>query len=572
MKDNPFALKPGARLDDGKIVIEKVLGSGGFGTTYQARDEMYGEVALKEFLPVSMITGRTGLEPDVNEDKRQLYDKCLRSFCREARLLASLHHENIVSVKFSLEENKTAYYGMELMKGRDLADYLRERAPIDAYEAYDLFLPVMDALIYLHRNKALHRDISPDNIFLRETKEGISPCLIDFGAAFSAQRDFTHTFPRVKKNGYSPMEQSWDSKYQGTWSDVYAMTATVYYAVTGSVPRPAAERGTVENDALVKPRSLNPSLSKAMESFLLKGLALLPQDRIRGMAEFKKEWEKALDFPGVRNPSIESEADQARKEIDNFPEAVFSESSIVSDLENSETYSEKPNSSFAHFLALLLDWGICWILPTVIISILSGPGVGVAIGTAFSFLMNGLILMARGCTLGEFLAGCMLPELDRKKALVYLILRHIIPLSLADEINRSVKGESFLDSLVMSRPDSSYVSRSGTASEYTSMRESLPRLRCVKGTMAGLEIILDGMKTVGRGQDMTLKYPDEETTVSRHHCAIRRMKDGWHVVDMDSRNGTFVNDKRLQAGVLSSRLKAGDRLKVGNDEYIFMEE
>ena len=296
-----LALAPGSILNweegrgSSEVIIEDVLGKGGFGITYRARTRRYGTIALKEFFPRSMIVGRKGDEVQVERDKIDLFLECKEEFLRETRILRSLSSPYIVRVLFVIEQNNTAYYGMELLEGEDLNDYMKKLGrQLYPEEAYVLLHPIIEALRYLHANKVLHRDISPDNIFLHHEENRIVPCLVDFGAAFSAQKDFTHTFPRVKKRGYSPLEQNWDGEYQGTWSDVYSFMATFYYTITLRSPIPAEDRIIEGNDALKRPHILNPTVSYELEKVLMHGLALDYKKRIYNMKELDEELEKAF--------------------------------------------------------------------------------------------------------------------------------------------------------------------------------------------------------------------------------------------------------------------------------------
>lgn len=236
----------GTKLDHGHVVVGDKLGAGGFGVIYIARDDKYGLIALKEFMPRYMIVGkRNGVALEIDESKRQVYEKCLVGFRREARVLNELRHPNIVRVLFEMEEQGTAYYGMELLQGCTLAQWLTGHDRIAPKEACRLLLPIMNALIFKHNRGVLHRDISPDNIFLR-TAQGeymdVSPCLIDFGAAYIAIDDFTRTYPKVKKKGYSPPNQNVEMTNQRPRINVCAFAATVYYMLTGTPPPPSDDR------------------------------------------------------------------------------------------------------------------------------------------------------------------------------------------------------------------------------------------------------------------------------------------------------------------------------------------
>lgn len=274
--DMQSVLKPGSTLDGGSIIVGESLGSGGFGITYIAKDAKFGLVALKEFYPRHMVS-RQGKQVVPDPMRQPVFDRCLRDFRREVKHLLNLRdHPNIVNVLFDLEENGTFYYGMELLKGETLKAYVQRQPTLTPQKAFALLEPVIDALAYAHRQKTLHRDIAPDNIFLRSNPadpDHPSPCLIDFGAAYTAKDDFTQTSPHVRKNGFSPYEQLGSMRQQGPHTDVYALTATLYYLLTKQPPVPCDQR--VERlTPLVPASQLNPHVSAGLDHVIDTGMAL----------------------------------------------------------------------------------------------------------------------------------------------------------------------------------------------------------------------------------------------------------------------------------------------------------
>ena len=508
-KENPWVLTKGLSLDEGNIVIDEVLGSGGFGVTYRAFDrKSYGWFALKEFLPSSMVYGREGKVLSVYHEKKELFDKCMRGMLREARLLSSLDHENIVRVLFDMEENGTAYYGMELLQGQDLRAYLHSRSAMDAGEAYETLLPILYALEYLHGRKALHRDISPDNIFLRTREQGFSPVLIDFGAAYSAQRDFTQTFPMVKKNGYSPLEQVWNGTWQGTWSDVYALSATFYYAMTKRTPVPASERGKEENDKLVRPRELNPAIPEGVEEVLLKGLTLLPKKRTPTVRAFREGLEEALSFVSYQVHAGPVYGD------DGADKGFFDASCSEMDNSRSNAMHSLPSSH-------------------------SDGNSG---------------------NVSE-------PSAKRFSEKAFQNIRHFLERISARNAQDSDEDASPLDSSKLQQSREAVSSAMNTSQPRKTT--AVPYLQCISGTKEGQYYYLDQRQTFGRGTDMSVQFKEDDHTISRHHCMVRQVKDAYYVFDMNSRNGTFVNGTRLESGGRSGRLRDGDVLQVGDERFLF---
>lgn len=186
----PLALPEGTVLA-GQYVVEKVLGQGGFGITYGAIDHKTGErVAVKEFFPDAMAsrTNHTTVSPFSGE-RGEHYAYGKTCFLQEAETLAQfIGNENIVRVHSYFEENGTAYFVMDFVEGISFDEYLkRQGGNIPYEEAARILIPVMDALSAVHGKGIVHRDVTPDNIYI--TKEGVVK-LLDFGAARSvAHRD-----------------------------------------------------------------------------------------------------------------------------------------------------------------------------------------------------------------------------------------------------------------------------------------------------------------------------------------------------------------------------------------------
>lgn len=320
-RSSDMALPPGTLLVDQKqFLIGQKLGHGGFGITYVGMDmDTEERVAIKEFMPKHIVNAREETALAVPPDRREEYDKFLRSFHREANTIHLLKkHPAIVEVKYLLETNQTAYIVMEMLEGMDLGKFLGCAGKLSARQAFELLSPIMDALIFTHKSGVLHRDISPDNIFLCMERSAqkkphlgdvVALKLIDFGAAHVAVADFTHSFPGVRKSGYSPLEQNWDAVHQGTWTDVYAFAATFYYAITKEVPPVASERSG-DTDSLKPPSRLGAHISPEAEQVLLKGMAVGRKNRYQTMKEFYSDLQGAI-FPEFK-PVLQAEASSAK--------------------------------------------------------------------------------------------------------------------------------------------------------------------------------------------------------------------------------------------------------------------
>jgi len=280
----PHALKPGTILG-GRYIVGRVLGQGGFGITYAAQDyETKQIVAIKEFLPESIATRLDGTTIGVfsiQNDENFRFGK--EKFLAEANTLSQFNGQPCICDIYSyFEENGTAYFVMEYVDGVTLSEYMELRGGALSFEETKrLLIPVMHTLNNIHAQGIIHRDIAPDNIMVR--RDG-SVMLIDFGAARYSIGEKTRSLTVMLKYGFAPREQYARRSHQGPYTDVYAMAATFYYAITGTVPPDAYER--TEGDTLKSPRSMGISISKDAEAALIKGLAPAAANRWQSMEAF----------------------------------------------------------------------------------------------------------------------------------------------------------------------------------------------------------------------------------------------------------------------------------------------
>ena len=235
------ALPPGATV--GSYRIEKILGQGGFGITYLARDEKLERyVAVKEYFPTEFSRRESdGMVYPQSEDDEQVYAWGMERFLDEGKTLAKFKHPNIVRVIDYLEENNTAYILMEYEHGKDLQTILKEKKALSGEEILEIYLPLLDGLSLVHKAGFIHRDIKPANIFIRE--DG-SPVLIDFGSARQGLATKTRTLTTLVSPGYAPFEQynADGPGKQGPWTDIYALGASMYKSLFGRSPLDAVSR------------------------------------------------------------------------------------------------------------------------------------------------------------------------------------------------------------------------------------------------------------------------------------------------------------------------------------------
>ena len=228
---------------DGSYRITRVVGSGGFGITYEAEDiNLATQVAIKEYYPFDFGDRDATMSVKPKSDRhRQTFDWGRSNFLQEARTLARFEHPSIVRVTRVFEANSTAYMVMRFEQGQSFENWLANLGRPPTQDELDAIVaPLLGALEMMHAANFLHRDIAPDNIIVRD--DG-SPVLLDFGAARRAVAEMSRTMTGIVKAGYSPHEQySSDSRLQGPWSDLYALGGTLYRAVTGHPPEEATLR------------------------------------------------------------------------------------------------------------------------------------------------------------------------------------------------------------------------------------------------------------------------------------------------------------------------------------------
>ena len=198
-------LKPGTRLQNYRI--KKVLGRGAFGITYLAEHVLTSwDVAIKEYLPQDFAARDkdSSVHPRAMSDK-ELFEKCLKDFLDEAKTLKTFPHENIVKVSDYFEQNDTAYLVMDYEVGQNLNQYFKQHPNLSESELLAIFTPINEGLALVHREGFIHRDIKPDNIFIREKDN--SPVLLDFGAARDLKHRRSDELTEIFTPGYAPFEQ-----------------------------------------------------------------------------------------------------------------------------------------------------------------------------------------------------------------------------------------------------------------------------------------------------------------------------------------------------------------------------
>jgi serine/threonine protein kinase len=269
-----------AALEPGQAVLEyridKVLGGGGFGITYLAQDvNLQLPVAIKEYFPSGLaVRGHDHAVQVRSTESTRQFDWGLERFIDEARALASFRHPNIVRVLRYFKENGTAYIVMEYESGQPLKHWLAKQNGFDQSGVLKLVYPLLDGLEAVHMLNFLHRDIKPDNIYIRAND---TPVLLDFGAARRVSAD--HDMTNIVSPGFAPFEQYHAKGNQGPWTDLYSLGAVLYWVTTRTKPMESASR--VQEDTMPKASELASSAVFGEQLLQTIDWALCPNEKQR---------------------------------------------------------------------------------------------------------------------------------------------------------------------------------------------------------------------------------------------------------------------------------------------------
>lgn len=303
----PYHLQPFSILA-GKYLLGMAIGQGGFGITYIGMDlNLEMRVAIKEYYPNGCAVRNCSESNTVlsySNSAQEVFEKGREKFINEARLLAKCSNlSEIVSVKDFFRENHTAYIVMEYIEGITLKAYLKQNGDhIPAQKTLQMMKPVICSLSKVHDMNLIHRDISPDNIMICNNG---SVKILDFGGA----RDYIFSNEKslsiMLKPGYAPEEQYRTHGNQGPWTDVYALCATMYRCITGSVPPESLERAYQES--LPPIRSISPDCPPAAASAIEKGMSIYPENRFQSMQElYSALYESSQSFSDTPEPQKRS--------------------------------------------------------------------------------------------------------------------------------------------------------------------------------------------------------------------------------------------------------------------------
>ncbi len=275
-------LQPGTVLCGGKYTLKKKIGEGGFGITYKAlQSGLNRTVCIKEYFPAGKCVRETHARTVyVQGASENLFEKYRRSFVKEAKMLATLHHPNIVEVIDVFDENNTSYMVMDFIEGKSLQSVVDSRGRLPYPDVVNYIAQVTNAVGYIHERHILHRDIKPDNIMITADYKAI---LIDFGSAREFEQDKTQVHTSMLTHGYAPTEQYTANSRKGSYTDIYAIGATMYFVLTGQVPLEAAARLT---EPMAAPKELVPDIPEEANRTILKAMQLKAENRHQTVQEF----------------------------------------------------------------------------------------------------------------------------------------------------------------------------------------------------------------------------------------------------------------------------------------------
>ncbi|MBH8571964.1 serine/threonine protein kinase [Nostocaceae cyanobacterium CENA369] len=270
----------GDRLQGGKYTVERELGRGRFGITYLVKNKNGDRFVIKT------------LNDDLLNSLNQLERERLKTmFLREAFKLQKCKHKYIVEVVDSFEEADHLCLVMEYVNEVSLADF--RPSILSEPDALRYIQQIGEALIVVHENELIHRDVHPGNILLRKREGQLEAVLIDFGLALDFDHILTTSRTKETSDGFTPPELYARGTITRAYSDIYSLAATLYKLLTGRTPVDAVKR-KVDGEHLVSPKEFNDRISPRVNQAILKGMQLDPKQRPQSM----REWLDSLELTG----------------------------------------------------------------------------------------------------------------------------------------------------------------------------------------------------------------------------------------------------------------------------------
>ncbi|MEH1976519.1 MAG: serine/threonine-protein kinase [Nostoc sp.] len=271
----------GQKLHRDRYEIKQQLGQGNFAITYLAEDRDAKKVVIKT-LDSNLLNQLS------NEDR----DRLKSGFADESRKLTICKHPNIVQVIDTFEKGDLKCMVMEHIPGDNLAKIVQPRGFLPEKEALNYIQQIGKALILVHEQGFLHRDVKPENIILRSGTHQVVLINFDLARRFvdnpvSSRGNLVDKFTPIELYSNSPRQQA----RRKPWTDIYSLAATLYFLLTGKQPESAIERQD-NNKRLIPPNELNDKISDRVNQAILHAMELQPDNR----PETVEDWLKELGF------------------------------------------------------------------------------------------------------------------------------------------------------------------------------------------------------------------------------------------------------------------------------------
>lgn len=298
----PSYLAPKTILED-RYLIGKVLSYNGSGATYIGYDLIMNcKVKVREYMPENLATREKGDNTVRVKTGSEIQYKSLKEdFIELARNLVKLNSlSEVEHVSGIFEANNTVYVVYEYTEGMTLAEFLKKNGGYLSWEdTKQLFMPLLSCVGAIHTSELIHRGISPETIMV-DRSGNLKLTAFDIAPARTARSELVAQLFA----GYSAPEQYASSAWQGTFTDIYAIAATIYRTLTGTMPVEAISR--VSNDNLVAANSLNSSIPQNVSNALSLAMMLSPEKRTQSMSAFISALSEVLDFGEAAPKTVES--------------------------------------------------------------------------------------------------------------------------------------------------------------------------------------------------------------------------------------------------------------------------
>ena len=362
-RQNPENALPEGTVLSRKYMIGKVLGRGGFGITYLGYDlDLQLTVAIKEYFPREVCRRSSqsyNVLPESDMEDGAVFSKGREVLLDEARTLAKFNSPYIVHVRDFFREHGTAYIVMDYVDGITLRAEMKKNGGKLPYErVLSLMEPLIRELDALHEENIIHRDIKPDNIMLVRDRNGERLVLLDFGSARTYVSNESRTMTGVVTAGYSPLEQYSQKSRQGPYTDVYALCATMYHAITGVLPPASIERN-VDDTPLKSFEECGVNVPKAVERAIMHGMALKSTERTRTMGKLLEDldnWSSTGNFKDeAKGQPTERTSEAKADEVapTNLPKRQEKKSSTRAETVKQEKNGKRSSAGPKIFAALI---------------------------------------------------------------------------------------------------------------------------------------------------------------------------------------------------------------------------